>query len=105
MLVHEDGGMMGQFLVTDPNASVSAFAPEHLSIYPNPASDQIQLTLPPATNSVTIRDLLGRTVMDLPAASGLQSLDVSALHPGTYFGLAREFSGEVTGTFQVQVAH
>lgn len=105
MLVHEDGGMMGQFLVTDPNASVSAFAPGHLSIYPNPASDQIQLTLPPATNSVTIRDLLGRTVMDLPAASGLQSLDVSALHPGTYFGLAREFSGEVTGTFQVQVAH
>jgi bilirubin oxidase len=105
MLVHEDGGMMGQFLVTDPNASLAELAPEELSVFPNPASDQIQLDLPPATTSITIRDLLGRTVMDLPTAANTQTFDVSALISGTYFGLARNNGGEVIGTFQILVAH
>lgn len=43
LLHHEDDGMMGSFLVIDPNANViDLVAPEGLKVFPNPTSDQIQ---------------------------------------------------------------
>ncbi len=43
LLHHEDDGMMGSFLVIDPNANVVDLgSPEGLKVFPNPSSDHIQ---------------------------------------------------------------
>lgn len=43
LLHHEDDGMMGSFLVIDPNANVVELgSPEGLKVFPNPSSDHIQ---------------------------------------------------------------
>jgi bilirubin oxidase len=62
MLTHEDGGMMGQFIVYDPNSSVDELQNNELTIFPNPASDEIQLYGEPKNIQFAICDFLGKEV-------------------------------------------
>lgn len=62
MLTHEDGGMMGQFIVYDPNSSVDELQNNELTIFPNPASDEIQLYGEPKNIQFAICDFLGQQV-------------------------------------------
>ncbi len=65
--------------------------PEQLSIdalWPQPARGRLHLRLGSAQRpvAITVTDLLGRTVLRVPSASAWQTpLDVSALHPGTFY--------------------
>jgi len=97
-LGHEDGGMMGQFIVLDPNATAierSVF-PEGdflLSNYPNPFTDwtTISYSLEKRSNiRISVYDALGREVKTLfegvrdagPNETIWKAEDVSS---GTYF--------------------
>jgi hypothetical protein len=66
-------------LATRPNTGLIV-----LTCYPNPATDLVQMSLPPATTRVELLDALGRSVCTVPAVSGTATLDVSDLSPGLY---------------------
>ncbi len=89
MLTHEDAGMMGQFIVFDPNSSVVEIQDQELTIFPNPASEEIHLVGETKELKFTIYDVLGQQVQqgllnsdskiniqNLP--TGIYSLDVTS---------------------------
>jgi hypothetical protein len=60
-------------------------APFHAPrMMPNPATDIVRVTVP-ATASVEIVDVHGRTLLRREFASGGHDVDVSALAQGTYY--------------------
>ena len=84
MLVHEDGGMMGSFVVVGPDAVADVAAP-HLpfDVYPNPASDHLNWNVPTGTQGqLEIHDAAGRRVMVRLATHG--RLNISSLPHGLY---------------------
>jgi len=67
ILMHEDDGMMGQFKVGTSYTNVSSVTKDNLtlSIYPNPASSQVNISLQgigSAKAKVLVFDVLGRQV-------------------------------------------
>ena len=57
-----------------------------ISIYPNPASTQLNISFSETITSVIITNLLGQTVYSLQSAVGsFASVDVAALPSGVYF--------------------
>jgi hypothetical protein len=85
---HEDGGMMGQFVV-DGTLDTSAFDPAStaFSLYPNPANDRLFIKLADATTEiyyVTITTIDGRVAMMLPQPQWKNGIDVSSLSAGVY---------------------
>jgi bilirubin oxidase len=82
MLTHEDDGMMGQFLVIDPNASVETIETPEWNIYPNPSNGKITIDLQkPATLKIT--DASGKVVHTINTTGGTTfDLNVQA---GMYF--------------------
>lgn len=88
MLTHEDEGMMGQFIVTDPNASVVENMSSLANVYPNPSNDVISVTHPRLKNAeLTLVDITGSVI---PISMALQSTDegiinLSSIASGMYF--------------------
>jgi blue copper oxidase len=85
---HEDGGMMGQFVVNGPEnvSDISANKPTY-SVFPNPTNDRIfiQNSDPTATvYYVRITTPSGRTVRMLPQPELQHGIDVSDLAAGFY---------------------
>ncbi len=87
--LHEDEGMMGQFVVTgasatgEPNDGAADF-----SIFPNPAQSRIFIKMADASAEVyylKITDAVGRVKMMLPQPQILGGVDISRLAAGTYF--------------------
>ena len=79
--------MIDDFLVTgDSTVGISDFTTASASIYPNPVADTFFVDLSSKFNtsevSVSIVDLLGKTVMSFGAAD---SYSISSLSPGVYF--------------------
>lgn len=87
MLTHEDEGMMGQFIVTDPNASVVENMSSLANVYPNPSNDVISVTHPRLKNAeLTLVDITGSVI---PISMALQSTDegiinLSSIASGMY---------------------
>jgi len=86
---HEDGGMMGQFVVTDPtNINALHNATDILEVYPNPTKDRIFVQFKDPDNSayyISIINTLGRTVLMLPQPQLQQGIDISNLSKGVYY--------------------
>lgn len=86
---HEDGGMMGQFVVTDKVGVPEATLPKpEYTLFPNPANTRIfVLFADPATQAyyVRITNAVGRTVYMLPRPALAAGIDISNLASGTYF--------------------
>ncbi len=83
---HEDGGMMGQFVVDQTN-SLSELAVEKLILKPNPVEDKlflIGLDDPEQVYYIRIFDQLGRTMYMLPKPNLTNGIDVSKLPSGNY---------------------
>jgi hypothetical protein len=86
---HEDGGMMGQFVVT----SASGISDEQKTIvnfllFPNPAQEKIFVQLEdPAVEVyyITVTNIAGKAVMMLPQPELQKGIDISRLAAGTYF--------------------
>ncbi len=94
-LFHEDGGMMGQFLVLEPATGVEdAFVDDEFSsrfqLHPNPAADRITLTSEDLSGErlshVTVRDIFGKEMYQLAVAPSAKEveMEVSGLTPGFY---------------------
>ncbi len=56
-----------------------------VSVYPNPAQDELTISCVNKITSVTITDLMGKTVSDHCFSSSLVQVAVSELTPGIYF--------------------
>lgn len=87
--LHEDEGMMGQFIVTNAtsldNVSNSNIP---ISLFPNPANSRLYIQFNDASQSayyVTIFDNLGRTKLMLPKPELENGIDISHLSKGVYF--------------------
>ena len=85
---HEDGGMMGQFVVKSTTGTKDLEKKQiDFNISPNPASQRLFIELADATNEVyyiTIFDMLGRTKMMLPKPNVKIGIDISTLAAGQY---------------------
>jgi len=84
---HEDDGMMGQFVVQDNSTLVRKSESAQFSVYPNPAQEK--LFIAPKNSElgiyyITIRNVLGRTMMMLPKPNMQSGIDISALAAGIY---------------------
>ena len=88
MLVHEDGGMMGSFVVVDPNgvADVDASGASAFSLYPNPTSDQLEIVLDANAVGDVLRvfSLEGRLVLEKEVRTRSMHLNVTDWAPGLY---------------------
>lgn len=86
---HEDGGMMGQFVVTDASAvPVTEATQLSFTAYPNPASTKLYVQLSDPLAKVyytTITNTVGRTLLMLPRPNLNNGIDISDFAPGTYF--------------------
>ena len=89
--LHEDEGMMGQFVVTNKTTSgintIDKNATD-FSVYPNPANEKIFFTFnnPEAkVYYVSILNIVGKAVMMLPRPEWQNGIDISNLAAGTYF--------------------
>lgn len=88
LLMHEDEGMMGQFLVVDPNGIAEDRSHEELTLWPVPADDQVTMRSSGSFSPAHMRlaDASGRTLLHGPLmAPGINTLlDTRALAQGTY---------------------
>lgn len=90
--LHEDEGMMGQFVVKNASASNSILNHSNTNIkvnlYPNPVSNKLYIDLNDEQNKVyyvCINNLIGKTIMMLPSPDLFDGIDISSLSVGTYF--------------------
>lgn len=87
--LHEDEGMMGQFVVTDASGLDEVKPTEiDFTIYPNPTNERIFFSFADETTDVyylSINNLSGKTVLMLPKPQLENGIDVSNLKKGVYF--------------------
>lgn len=86
---HEDGGMMGQFIVKNPTSVEDSKAINFdFSIYPNPTENKLYINLNSSEIEVyyiTISNSKGKTLMMLPQPEIQKGIDISNLAAGAYF--------------------
>ncbi len=85
---HEDGGMMGQFVVSSSTTVPTQQVSTDYFVFPNPAKDRIYITCADPTMQVyyiSIINSIGRTMYMLPRPQLSKGIDVSNFAPGTYF--------------------
>ena len=89
---HEDGGMMGQFIVqgNDSVTGIHEASPKgpDFKLYPNPASNRLFIQMPASDQAiyyVRLSDAAGRTIYMLPEPQISSGIDISSLAPGIYF--------------------
>ena len=91
MLTHEDGGMMGQFVVHSSNA-INGETVFKGKIYPNPSSGNIHIESNEAFSKIQILDLTGRPVFEKKFNS-VNQIEIKYDKPGMY---VMEISSETT---------
>ena len=104
---HEDGGMMGQFVVTDPtNINALHNATDILEVYPNPTKDRIFVQFKDSANSayyISIINTIGRTVLMLPQPQLQEGIDISNLSKGVYYLLITDQLKKKTTTKSIVI--
>lgn len=91
ILMHEDDGMMGQFVVS-PNAvgvSENEAAPGQLQLYPNPVSGELSVILDqheqPSKASIMVYNSLGQLVYSSSSSAQFFKLDTQSWNNGIYY--------------------
>lgn len=86
--LHEDEGMMGQFIVTNPTGVNSIDKNENqYSIYPNPSHDKLFIKFNEVNQSayyIRITDAVGRAMLMLPKPELQNGIDISHFSKGMY---------------------
>jgi bilirubin oxidase len=88
---HEDGGMMGQFVVKENQVSgIDKSNQEELDfrLYPNPTSNKLFIQLPEGNSGVyyvRVTDVAGRTIYMLPKPELGNGIDITSMPSGIYF--------------------
>ncbi len=101
---HEDGGMMGQFVVVDNSTNIQEQQEaKEFSLFPNPSKDKLHIAFQGENFEVyyiKIMDAVGRTVYMLPRPQVQNGIDISQLTPGHYFLQLTEEKTKLTTTQQ-----
>ncbi len=84
ILMHEDDGMMGQFVVS-ANVGIQEFNSAPVSIYPVPATDQLNISSGTKNISIDVFDAMGRKMISEKSDGGNISLNTSTWADGIYF--------------------
>ena len=97
LLMHEDEGMMGQFVVVDPNA-IGEHADEHaLLVWPTLADEQMNIRWEHASDvfTLTLTDAMGRNMLQHQVLVGgnTTTLETTAVPPGSYILTATAGNG------------
>ena len=86
MLVHEDEGMMGQFIVVEEDFDVPLIENSIYSFYPNPASDFITIDLVDNSDiALSLFDISGTEVYKQEIKNKSTEIDLTTLSAGIYF--------------------
>jgi photosystem II stability/assembly factor-like uncharacterized protein len=116
LLMMENGNVLGiygddrlnprtvLFLGERTPSSVKTYTIEQqpVSVYPNPASESINIQIPSDASSLQIIDALGRTVKASPrVVAGTMKVDVSSLDPGLYHIVVGSDAGARSSAFIV----
>lgn len=93
ILMHEDDGMMGQFIVVPPGfvgVNENMKLSENLIVYPNPVDTELKIKLPNGTEQFDLRitDASGKVLITLNSTNQ-NKVDVSILKAGSYYILVR----------------
>ena len=88
--LHEDEGMMGQFVVTDPSSATlePIKRSNDIILFPNPASERLFVSFADPNMEayyLRITNALGKTMYMLPRPQLAGGIDISHFSPGTYF--------------------
>ena len=90
--LHEDEGMMGQFVVKDQSATMALTQlqkeSKDFTLYPNPANNKLFVSfIDPMMQAYYIRitNTVGKTLYMLPRPELSSGIDISHLAPGVYF--------------------
>jgi hypothetical protein len=78
------------------NVGIDQFVNQELIIFPNPATDMIQVQYDKPNAEVVITDALGKVVL---MTTSLASIDISSLHSGVYFLRINEGENGYTTSF------
>lgn len=85
MLTHEDMGMMGQFLVTSPDASIDSESLNEFSVYPNPTFNDVTIDFNSiGEHTIIVNDVLGNELQKSTTSNETYSVDLSAFESGVY---------------------
>ncbi len=88
------------YTITDASLGVNEFDSNKFTVYPNPTQNTWNfISSNSEISSLSIVDMLGKTVMSLKALSREVSVDASSLSKGMYF--AKVSSGESVQTFKL----
>ncbi len=87
---HEDGGMMGQFVVDSTTTGLQQTEKQitDFNVYPNPATNRLYISLPDPTMQayyLRITNAVGHTIYMLPTPQLSKGIDISTFAPGEYF--------------------
>jgi hypothetical protein len=91
--------MVDDFSVTSASASVDSALAGSFSVYPNPATDVLNISnsINAEINAITITDLNGRTVKQITANGSVDSqINISDLNAGVYFVNINSNEGSLT---------
>ncbi|NQW42413.1 MAG: multicopper oxidase domain-containing protein [Bacteroidetes bacterium] len=88
--LHEDEGMMGQFIVTDNSSKINQIInlSNGFSLYPNPANNRLYIKFNNLNNKayyINVVNTVGKTVLMLPKPELHNGIDISGLSSGVYF--------------------
>lgn len=107
--LHEDEGMMGQFVVTGTStANIDhQFDAVDFTLYPNPAQSKVFVQFVNPVESayyIKIINALGKTVIMLPSPELTNGIDISSLKAGVYYmQLTQNSTKQMTSkTFLIQ---
>lgn len=96
MLTHEDGGMMGQFVVNSPvgiGVKENKLENRNLVLYPNPGTDKVYVKLEKKISTYYVTDVMGKIVLNGNINTTKNFIDIGELKNGVYFV---KFEGSIT---------
>ncbi len=85
MLNHEDGGMMGQFIVVNPASADNMETDHNLVIYPNPSFSTFYIHAKELIKTIALFDLNGRQLASYFPQHHNTSIDIRDKVSGQYF--------------------
>ena len=79
-----------------PNVGVNDSYTDNISIYPNPAKDNVSITLPEENAQIDIVNVLGQTVKSVNTTSTNETISLVGMEKGMYFFCIRLHDKTIT---------
>ncbi len=88
----------GVLIASDPSAIKEAVSSARLTVYPNPANDQVSIGMDENMlgSNLSITDLTGREVLHSTVQVSNPQIDIRNLSPGVYFVTVENEKGRMT---------